>query len=220
MSEAERVICRVDRANRSAPGSSDNSCVRPAENIHRPHIQQAVNQLQTFKDLINRLSATMSEKEPADSGKSCLVGKKENLIEAKRTSVTVGDRVVVVIYHQGVFYAMDQHCYHAGGSLLNGDIEEIDNRLCIVCPKHKYKISMAEGEGLYISNPKDKDQPPCWKSKGIKQRVHKVTEVDGDIYVTLSETPGWIDSDYYQSEQGRMDLKLAKELDIAKSKSS
>lgn len=62
-------------------------------------------------DLINRRSATMSEKEPADSGKSCLVGKKEDLIEAKRASVTVGDRVVVVIYHQGVFYAMDQHCY-------------------------------------------------------------------------------------------------------------
>lgn len=100
-------------------------------------------------------------------------------------------------------------------------MQEIDNKLCIVCPKHKYKISLAEGEGLYnISNPKDKDQPPCWRSKGIKQRVHKVTEVDGDIYVTLSEAPGSIDSDYYQTEQGRVDLKLAKELEKAKLESS
>ncbi|KAK3555663.1 hypothetical protein QTP86_025744 [Hemibagrus guttatus] len=163
----------------------------------------------------------MSEKTPVGAGKSCLVGKKEDLIKAKRTSVSIADRVVVVVYHQGVFYTMDQYCYHAGGSLLNGDIEEIDKKLCIVCPKHKYKISLADGEGLHnTSNPKDKSQPPCWRSKGIKQRVHKVTEVDGDIYVTLSETPGWIDSDYYQSEQGRMDLKLAKELELAKSQNS
>ncbi|XP_053504627.1 Rieske domain-containing protein isoform X2 [Ictalurus furcatus] len=138
-----------------------------------------------------------------------LVANKKELIEAKRTSITVGDRVIVVIHHQGVFYAMDAHCYHAGGSLLNGDIE------------HKYKISLAEGEGLYnASNPKDKDKPPCWLSKGIKQRVHKVTEVDGNIYVTLSETPGWIDSDYYQTEKGRAELKKAKDSDTDKSATS
>lgn len=91
-------------------------------------------------------------------------------------------------------------------------MQEIDNKLCIVCPKHKYKISLAEGEGLYrSSNPKHQDQPPCWLSRGIKQRVHKVTEVDGNIYVTLSKTPGWIESDYYQSEKGRAELKRAKD---------
>ncbi|TSK72109.1 Rieske domain-containing protein [Bagarius yarrelli] len=158
----------------------------------------------------------MSEKDPFESGKSFLVGKKEELAESKRTSIMVADRFVVIIYHQGVFYAMDQHCYHAGGSLLDGDIEEIDNKLCIVCPKHKYKISLAEGEGLYkIPNSKDKDQP-CWRSKGIKQRVHKVTEVDGNVYVTLSETPGWIDSDYYQSEKGRAELKIEQDLEHSK----
>lgn len=61
--------------------------------------------------LPNRLSAAMSEKIPVGAGKSCLVGKKEDLIKAKRTSVSIADRFVVVIYHQGVFYAMDQHCY-------------------------------------------------------------------------------------------------------------
>ncbi|XP_053095973.1 Rieske domain-containing protein [Pangasianodon hypophthalmus] len=163
----------------------------------------------------------MSEEATVESGRSFLVGNKKDLIEAKRTSVTLGDRVVVVIHHQGVFYAMDQHCYHAGGSLLNGDIEEINNKLCIVCPKHKYKISLEEGEGIYnASNPKDKDQPPCWMSKGIKQRVHKVTEVDGNVYVTLSVTPGWIESDYYQTEKGRAELKRVKDSEKNKSASS
>ncbi|KAI5091462.1 Rieske domain-containing protein, partial [Silurus meridionalis] len=146
----------------------------------------------------------MSKEETVESGKPFLVGNKKDLIETKRTSITVGERVLLIIHHEGVFYALDQHCYHAGGSLLNGDIEELDNRLCIVCPKHKYKISLKNGEGIYnATNPKEKDKPPCWKSKGIKQRVHKVTEVDGKVFVTLSETPGWIESDYYQSEKGR-----------------
>lgn len=50
-----------------------------------------------------------------------------------------------------------------------------------------------------------------WYSKGIKQRVHKVTEVDEDIFVTLSHCPGWIESDYYQTETGRAELRKAQE---------
>lgn len=93
-------------------------------------------------------------------------------------------------------------------------MQELDNKLCIVCPKHKYKISLAEGEGLYsVPNPKQ-DQPPCWMSKGVKQRVHKVTEVDGSIYVTLSKTPGFIESDYYQTEKGRAAMKKAQEKSV------
>lgn len=93
-------------------------------------------------------------------------------------------------------------------------MQELNNKLCIVCPKHKYKISLAEGEGLYsVPNPTP-EQPPCWKSKGIKQRVHEVTEVDGNIYVTLSKTPGFIESDYYQTEKGRAAMKIAQEKSV------
>ncbi|KAF5893981.1 Rieske domain-containing protein-like, partial [Clarias magur] len=160
----------------------------------------------------------MSKEETAESCKSFLVGTKKDLVDAKRTSFTVEDRNLAIFYHQGVFYALDQQCYHAGGSLLDGDIEEIDKKLCIVCPKHKYKITLAEGEGLYnASNPKDKDQPPCWKSKGIRQRVHKVTEVDGNIYVTLSEIPKFVESDFYQTEQGRAQIKKGKDSGVDES---
>ncbi|XP_072518462.1 Rieske domain-containing protein [Salminus brasiliensis] len=147
-----------------------------------------------------------------ESARPFFVGKKTDLVEAKRSKITVGERDIIIIHHQGTFYSMDQHCYHAGGSLINGDIEELNNMLCIVCPKHKYKISLEEGEGIYkASNPKEPTQPPRWYSKGIKQRVHKVTEVDGDIFVTLSDCPGWIESDYYQNEKGREELKKAQD---------
>ncbi|KAL1253254.1 hypothetical protein QQF64_017947 [Cirrhinus molitorella] len=144
------------------------------------------------------------------------IGKKDDLIEAKRTNVTLDGRDILMIYHQRKFYAMDLQCYHAGSSLELGDIEEINNKLCIVCPKHKYKITLAEGEGLYKgTNPADEVPTPQWFSKGIKQRVHKVTEVDEDIFVTLSKCPGWVESDYYQTEKGRAELRKAQESEDA-----
>ncbi|XP_067231236.1 Rieske domain-containing protein [Chanodichthys erythropterus] len=151
----------------------------------------------------------MDEKKPS---RLYFIGKKEDLIQAKRTTVTLDGRDVLIIYHQRTFYAMDLQCYHAGSTLETGDIEEINNKLCIVCPKHKYKISLAEGEGLYkAKNPMEAVPTLRWYSKGIKQRVHKVTEVDEDIFVTLSTCPGWIESDYYQTEKGRAELRKAQE---------
>uniref|UniRef100_A0A3B3TAK3 Rieske domain-containing protein n=1 Tax=Paramormyrops kingsleyae TaxID=1676925 RepID=A0A3B3TAK3_9TELE len=135
---------------------------------------------------------------------SYFIGKKEEIIKTKRITKFVHGRDILVIHHKGTFYAMDLHCYHAGGSLENGDIEEFDNKLCIVCPSHKYKITLGEGEGIYkATNPRDDVPTPRWYSKGIKQRMHAVKEVDGDIFVILSSMPGWIESDYYQTEKYR-----------------
>ncbi|XP_072238722.1 Rieske domain-containing protein [Leuresthes tenuis] len=132
------------------------------------------------------------------------VGKKDELIEAKRSFRTVAGRDILIIHHQGTFYALDSYCYHAGGMLQTGDIEEISGKLCIICPKHKYKIALADGEGLYKgTNPKERPPVPRWYSKGIKQRTHTVTETNGEVFVKLSMQPGWIESDYYQGEKGK-----------------
>lgn len=67
-----------------------------------------------------------------------------------------------------------------------------------------------EGEGLYQAvDPSQKVPKPKWASKGIKQRVHLVKEINGDIFVTLNDFPGSIDSDFYQSEQYRAIFKKA-----------
>uniref|UniRef100_A0A8C6L8K3 Rieske domain-containing protein n=1 Tax=Nothobranchius furzeri TaxID=105023 RepID=A0A8C6L8K3_NOTFU len=138
------------------------------------------------------------------------IGKKDELIEAKRSFRTVDGRDILIIHHQGVFYAMDCYCYHAGGTLENGDIEEINGKLCIICPKHKYKISLCEGEGLYRGrNPQEEPPVYRWYSKGVKQRTHTVTETNGEIFVKMSSQPGWIDSDYYQGEKGKIERAKA-----------
>lgn len=77
--------------------------------------------------------------------------------------------------------------------------------ICIVCPWHKYKITLATGEGLYqaVDDPLAKPLRKRWCSKGVKQRIHKVTEVNGDVYVTLNESSEAIESDVYQTERYR-----------------
>ncbi len=83
--------------------------------------------------------------------------------------------------------------------------KELGGKLCIICPKHKYKISLAEGEGMYKGTD-SRENPPVtrWFSKGVKQRIHTVTESNGDVYVELFMDTCWIDSDFYQGEKGKL----------------
>uniref|UniRef100_A0A3P8X8J6 Rieske domain-containing protein n=1 Tax=Esox lucius TaxID=8010 RepID=A0A3P8X8J6_ESOLU len=101
----------------------------------------------------------------------------------------VGGRDVLVLCHKGQLHATDMRCCHSGGPLQEGDMEEFDGRICIVCPWHKYKITLAEGEGLYQAvNPSATPPKQTWRSKGVKQRVHKVTEVNKNVYLTINDS--------------------------------
>ncbi|MEQ2274027.1 hypothetical protein XENORESO_012684 [Xenotaenia resolanae] len=146
------------------------------------------------------------ESPPSSSPTMHFIGKKADIVKAGRVTQRVnGCRDVLVLYHQGQLYALDMICYHTGGPLQNGDIEEFSGRLCIVCPWHKYKITLAEGEGLYqaVDDPTVTPLRTHWRSKGVKQRIHKVTEVSGDVYVTLNDSSEAIESDVYQTEKHR-----------------
>ncbi|XP_029008010.1 Rieske domain-containing protein [Betta splendens] len=146
------------------------------------------------------------EDEEQSTGTTHFVGKREELIEAKRSLRTVEGRDILIIHNQGVFHAMDAYCYHAGRSLQEGDIEDINGKMCIICPKHKYKIALADGEGLYkATDPREAPPVARWYSKGVKQRTHTVTETNGDVYVKLSEEECYIDSDYFQGEKGKLE---------------
>ncbi|KAK7933088.1 hypothetical protein WMY93_003984 [Mugilogobius chulae] len=149
------------------------------------------------------LSSSSSSSPPLGSH---YIGRKEDIVRLGRvTRLVDGSRDVLVLHHRGQLYAMDMRCYHAGGGLQNGDIEEFNGRSCIVCPWHKYKITLAEGEGLYqaVPNPTARPLRTEWRSKGVKQRVHQVTEVRGDVYVTLDSRAEEVESDRYQTDKYR-----------------
>ncbi|XP_041793621.1 Rieske domain-containing protein [Chelmon rostratus] len=169
---------------------------------------------------ISQTSSSSSSSPPSFSSSSSpppsshFIGKKEDIVTAGRvTKLVNGCRDVLVLYHQGQLHAMDMRCYHSGGALQYGDIEEFNGLLCIVCPWHKYKITLAEGEGLYqaVDDPTAKALRTHWRSKGVKQRIHKVTEVNGDVYVTLNDSSETIASDVYQTERYRTVLLKAQQ---------
>ncbi|NWX99857.1 RFESD protein, partial [Nothoprocta ornata] len=126
------------------------------------------------------------------------VGREDDIKKSQRITTKVNGREVVVFYHEGKFYAMDARCYHAGGPLHLGDIEDINGQSCIICPWHQYKITLETGEGLYQAiNPLEPSPTPRWLSKGVKQRIHKVTVDNGNIYVSPPDLSVSFDSDYY-----------------------
>ena len=91
-------------------------------------------------------------------------------------------------------FCCDGLCYHAGGPLADGDIEDSgDPRfgLAVRCPWHGYRISLRTGEGFWQS-------PDGLCSKGPKQRVHHVAvAADGSISVRLSDLSRLVPSDDY-----------------------
>ncbi|RLN83430.1 hypothetical protein BBJ28_00021124 [Nothophytophthora sp. Chile5] len=119
------------------------------------------------------------------------------------------ERSVMLLNIRGQVYCMDQACYHHGGPLVNGDIEEMGGKVTVKCPWHAYHIAVETGEGLYkgvdmFVGPAGKLQPssPRLKSKGVKQRTHFVEiRNDGqDIYVADSSAidgSTMIESDIY-----------------------
>ncbi|KAJ8414832.1 hypothetical protein AAFF_G00023550 [Aldrovandia affinis] len=161
----------------------------------------------TMTSLLSSLSlATSPSTSPPPS--SYFIGRKEEILQARRVEKFVNGRDVLVLHHEGVLHAMDKRCYHKGGLLQGGDIEEFDGRLCIVCPWHKFKITLAEGEGLYqVLDRAQKPPKHKWLSKGVKQRVHTVIEVDEDVFVRFNSMPGSIDSDQYQTNEYRATLE-------------
>jgi nitrite reductase/ring-hydroxylating ferredoxin subunit len=77
-------------------------------------------------------------------------------------------------------FALDEFCYHEGGPLSQGDIEDWDGRACVKCPFHAYAIDIASGERLL------QDLRGRFKSLGIKQRTHEVRLLGPDILVKVS----------------------------------
>ncbi|KFQ53874.1 Rieske domain-containing protein, partial [Pelecanus crispus] len=134
-----------------------------------------------------------------------LIGKEDDIKKSGRVTGKVNGREVVVFYHEGKFHAMDSRCYrklfaHMISMLQQLSIKsaDINGQACIVCPWHKYKITLETGEGLYEGiNPLEPSPTPQWQSKGVKQRIHKVTIDNGNVYVSPPDLSVRFDSDYF-----------------------
>mmetsp|Transcript_19510 Transcript_19510/g.35188 ORF Transcript_19510/g.35188 Transcript_19510/m.35188 type:complete len:167 (-) Transcript_19510:385-885(-) len=114
------------------------------------------------------------------------------LPEGGRFHTTIEGRYITVFRMRGQLTAIDSVCYHAGGPVGLGDIEDINGRVCVSCPWHDYKIDVKTGERLGKSSSYQGGRmvEGGWKSYGVKQRPHRVYEQGGTVFVILSQPMG------------------------------
>ena len=109
-------------------------------------------------------------------------------LAGSRLHVKLNARTVSVINHRGKLFCMDSVCFHAGGPLTLGDIEEVDGKPCVSCPWHKYLITLSEGDKLYDSMvmAEGRLMPGGWKAMPRLQRTHEVRHgADGQVWVRI-----------------------------------
>ena len=60
-----------------------------------------------------------------------------SLREDGRVHSKLGGRYITVFRHAGALFCIDSICYHAGGPLALGDIEDLDGKPVVKCPWHR-----------------------------------------------------------------------------------
>lgn len=111
--------------------------------------------------------------------------------DGSRVHIDVGRRHVSIIRHRGILYCIDSVCFHMGGPLGIGDIEEFESHICIVCPWHRYMITIDSGKKLFqaVKFVDGKPVKEPWSLTDPKQRIHKVKEEQGWVWVLLDTEP-------------------------------
>eukprot|EP00887_Chlorella_sp_A99_P005342 scaffold1.g5342.t1 len=122
-----------------------------------------------------------------------------DVADGNRLHIHVDGRYVSLIQHEGTVYCLDSICFHAGGPLTLGDIEDIEQQPCLVCPWHYYRVSLKDGSKWYQGAERGEEGKlvaGSWKSVGRRQRVHDVERRPDGIYVRL-HLEGSLASDEY-----------------------
>jgi nitrite reductase/ring-hydroxylating ferredoxin subunit len=135
------------------------------------------------------------------------VGSEMDLLSKGRLVTSMPSGRVVAVFaratassagHGGVqVSAIDSACYHHGGPLVDGAIEDLGGAACVSCPWHKYRIGLDSGESFYESLLDMATKATVVKSKGVKQRVHPAMLRGGRVYVCDSSR-----SDIFQASAG------------------
>ena len=75
----------------------------------------------------------------------------EELPAGERLFLEVGDLSIVLLNHEGEFYAIADLCTHDDGPLGEGEVEDHE----IICPRHGARFDIRTGEVLALPAIKD-----------------------------------------------------------------
>lgn len=128
--------------------------------------------------------------------KICLA---EDIKQGQRRVEVIHGRHVVIIHSPrelGKFFCIDAYCYHMGGPLHAGDIEDLCGTDVIQCPWHKHVICLEDGSRI------DKDLNSQLQCKPRHQRVHKTAiDHDGNLWVKLTQQQFGMEETRYESDK-------------------
>jgi len=142
---------------------------------------------------------------PTSSGSSCPCPA-EGAAVGTADAEGAGARYVTILRVGGQLRAIDSICYHAGGPLGMGDIEEVGEgrRACLRCPWHHYLVDLETGTKWHQAlerNASGKLAPAGWRSsEQAVQRVHDVEEREGGLFVHL-RLDGECSSDHFADRE-------------------
>ncbi len=74
----------------------------------------------------------------------------------------------------------------------------------MICPWHKYRIALDTGEGLYMA------LDGSWKSKGVRQRVHRVHIDESGLVSVRLVLPGDVVSEQHSDDIDGKEVKTCR----------
>eukprot|EP01122_Echinamoeba_exundans_P010246 TRINITY_DN3790_c0_g1_i2.p1 TRINITY_DN3790_c0_g1~~TRINITY_DN3790_c0_g1_i2.p1 ORF type:complete len:155 (+),score=14.87 TRINITY_DN3790_c0_g1_i2:15-479(+) len=119
-----------------------------------------------------------------DAGEWFRACRLETLRLSGRLCAELDMRTIVIFYFRrnniDIIHAIDSRCYHMGGPMIEASIEDLGNHIVAICPWHKYRINLTDGDGVYNALPDGE-----LRSKGRRQRVWPTRIVDDWVEVKI-----------------------------------
>lgn len=104
-----------------------------------------------------------------------------------RLHVSIMGRFVTIFRHKQTLSAIDSVCYHAGGPLTMGPIQDIEElgMAVVLCPWHNYPVSIDKGIKVFKAVDMSSGRPVVagWKVGKTVQRPHTVREDANGVFL-------------------------------------
>ena len=142
------------------------------------------NQQQPQPDAIDASSGDTSDAPPPPT--EYVLDRAPTQTAGDRLHAKCGGRYVSVVrLNSGGLACVDSICYHAGGNLGVGDLEDDD---VLICPQHRFRVCLRTGDATEGGGAHAR----------TRQRLHVAYECDGSLRVRLG-TGGDVASDRFAS---------------------
>ena len=152
-------------------------------------LRRPVSQQQPQPDAIDEIDAITDASDPSTTTEFVLDRAPTQTAGSRLHAKCGGRYVSVVRLNGGGLACVDSICYHAGGNLGLGDLEDD----VLICPQHRFRVCLRTGDAVEGGDAR----------AHARQRVHVAYELEGSLRVRLG-TNGDAASDRFASADENM----------------